>query len=85
MTEEQFNRAVQIHKRINALESVQKEIQESTEHKLSYAYKTCNMDWGLCADWSMRPIGDILDCHDEMIRQEIDEEIQKLKDEIKTI
>lgn len=33
----------------------------------------------------MRPIGDILDCHDKMIRQEIDEEIQKLKDEIKTI
>lgn len=85
MTEEQFNRAVQIHNRINALESVRKEIQDSKEHKLSYAYQNCNRDWNLCAAWSMRPIGDILDCHDKMIRQEIDEEIQKLKDEIKTI
>ena len=87
MTEEQYLRAVQINDRLAELEKVKDDIKPTSKHRLWYAYNTGEFgsDWSLCSEWRMRYIGDILDKHDLMIRQEIDEEIEKLKKEIETL
>lgn len=84
MTEEQYIRAVEIYNRIGELEKAKEEIKEKTKHRLWYA---CQVErgWMLTSEWVMRYISKILDKHDLMIRQEIDEEIEKLKKEIKTL
>lgn len=84
MSEEQYKRAVAINDRIGELEKVKKEINEATKHRLWYAEKG-ERDWRLTSEWIMRYIGEILDRHDVMIRQEIEAEIKKLKEEIKTL
>jgi len=83
MTDKQFERAVEISSRIKELEEVKKEISETEEHRLSYSYYSSA--WQLCPSWVMSQIGEILDKHDKMIRQEIDEEISTLKAEIKEL
>ena len=83
MTDKQFRRAVEISSRIKELEKVKKEISETEEHRLSYSYYSSA--WQLCPSWVMSQIGEILDKHDKMIRQEIDEEISTLKAEIKEL
>ncbi len=87
MTQEQYNRAVEINNRIEALEEVKKEIKGESTHKLSYLYKNdgFNSDFKPCNDWTLRNLGEILDSHDRMIRAEIDEEIEKLKKEIEEL
>lgn len=85
MTQEEFERVVSINSRLKALKDVKKEIAVTVKHRLSYSYKNCNNNYSLCPDWAMDPIGDILDRHDAMIRQEIDEEIESLKKEIETL
>lgn len=84
MTDEKYSRVVQIHERLIELEEVKAEIKEKTKHRLWYAYKK-ECGWDLKSEWLMQYIGDILDKHDLMIRQEINEEIEKLKAEIKTL
>ena len=84
MTQEQYKRAVQINERISELEKVKKEIKETTKHRLWYAEK-CERDWKLTSEWVMRYISELLDKHDTAIRQEIDEEIKRLKEEIETL
>lgn len=82
MTEEQFNRAIEIHNRLEALERVKREIapayNSDTKIMVSYIEKR-ESRYGACAPSTLRLISELLDKHDEMIRQEIDEEIQKLK------
>lgn len=85
MTEEQFKRACQINNRLIDLNSVKEEIRNTELHRLSYSYRTCNGDYNLCPEYKMRPIAEILDKHDKMIREEIDEEIRKLQEEIKSL
>ena len=86
MTDEQYKRAVQIHERLVELQQVKKEIEGTLDHRLSYAEKsTSSCDFRLCSEYRMRDISDILDKHDLMIRQEIDDMIEKLKAEIKTL
>ena len=85
MEEKQFKRAIEIYNRLNALNEVKKSIANIRGCRLYYAYKKCNGDYTLCSDWSMRPIAEILDKHDKMIREGIDEEIRKLQEEIKTL
>ena len=84
MTEEQYKRAVAINDRISELEKVKDEMGKTTNHRLWYAEKGTG-DWRLTSEWIMRHIGEILDRHDVMIRQEIEDEIKKLKEEIKTL
>lgn len=84
MTNEQFIRAVEINERISELEKVKKEIKETTKHRLWYAEKD-ERDWRLTAEWIMRYISKILDKHDQLIHQEIDDEIERLKKEIETL
>lgn len=87
MTEQQFNEAVRINSRIGELEKVKKEISSLPHNRLSYIQKGDSIrdDWKIVGDWIMRLISDILDRHDVQIRQEIDEEIEKLKKEIEIL
>lgn len=84
MTPEQYKRAVEINDRISELEKVKKEINVTTKHRLWYAERS-ERDWRLTSEWIMCYISKILDKHDEMIRQEIDDEIAALKAEIERL
>lgn len=84
MTQEQFTRAVEIAKRLKDLEEVKKEINDKEKHRLSYSYYSS--EWRLCPSWIMSQIGEsILDKHDRLIRMEINDEIQRLKEEIEKL
>lgn len=86
MTDEQYKRAVQISNRIETLNNVKKEIEGTRDHRQWYAEKsTTSSDFRLCSEYRMRDIIDILDKHELMIRQEIEDEINRLKAEIKTL
>lgn len=85
MTQEKYNRAVQISNRLSELEKVKEEISDKKINRLRYAYRSYNGNWSLTPEWRMRYIYELLDKHDEMIRAEIDEEIEKLKKEIELI
>lgn len=85
MTEEQFKRACEIYNRLKNLRVVKVEISEINKHRLMYEYRNHNGDYVGCSDWKIQPIAEILNKHDKMIREEIDEEIRKLQEEIKTL
>ncbi len=85
MTEQQYNRACQIKDRLEELTDVKKQIEGTSTHRLYFAHKESGGDFRCCPDWSMRYISEILDKHDRMIRQEIEEEIERLKKEIDEI
>jgi hypothetical protein len=84
MTQEQYQRAVMIYDRLIELAQVKKEIDDTSKHRLWYAWKG-ESNWRLTSEWVMKYIGDLLDKHDQMIRQEIDNEIERLKAEIETL
>ena len=84
MTEKQFARATQISQKINELIDTKNEINNRQNCYLSYSYKDTSGN-KQCAYWRMITIKNILDKHDKMIREEIDEEIRKLQEEIKTL
>ena len=84
MTDEQYKRAVQIHERLNELQKVKKEIENTAKHRLWYAEKGSS-DWRLTTEWVMRYISKLLDKHDTMIRAEIEEEISSLLNEIEML
>lgn len=84
MTQEQFKKAVHINDRLEALKKTKEKIAKTSEHRLYFAYKSSD-EFRCCPDWSMRPIADLLDKHDRMIREEIDEEIERLTKEIETL
>ena len=84
MTQEQYLRAVHISERINALQKLKDEIADTTKHRLWYAEKRSG-DYFPCNEYRMRAVSEILDKHDLMIRQEIDDEIDRLKKEIETL
>ena len=87
MTEEQLNDALRIKNHITQLEDVKVEIAGMSSHRLSYIQKGSSFD----SDWRVVPIhrmsvlSNNLDRHDMQIRQEIDEEIERLKKEIEML
>lgn len=89
MTPEQFNTAIKLHHRLEALSKVKDEIANTKEHRLWYAGKRSSSyssdDWSLVSEYRMRDISDILDRHDRMIRQEIDDEIAKITKQIEEL
>lgn len=81
MKQEQYERAVAIHKRIADLEKLQDDISPSHMYCLTYVNKNNKP----LAEFRILPIANILDKHDEMIRKEIQQEIDNLKTEIETL
>lgn len=58
MTQEQFNRAVEISKRLKELEGVKVEINDTSKHLVTY----CERDgYKPCYKWTMEYISDIFD------------------------
>lgn len=89
MTQEQFNTAIRLHERLEALREVKKEIAGTEKHRLWYAKRydpmTGTTQWDTVSEYTMRNISDILDRHDKMIREEIDEEIASIKRQIEEL
>lgn len=87
MNKETYNRAVAISNRLSQLQKVKKELKDTCSHYLTYAEKAATLrdSDSVCADWIMRYISAILDKHDKMIRQEIDDEIAVLNKEIEEL
>lgn len=89
MTQEQFKNAIRLHKRLEALGKVKEEIEDTGKHRLWYAKRydpmTGTTTWETVSEYLMGSISDILDRHDKMIREEIDEEITKIKREIEAL
>lgn len=93
MTQKQFSAAIQLHHRLERLYRAKKEIEESTTgRRLSYIKSNADRgfgysgpEWSVCDVDYLAVIGPIFDKHDEMIRKEIDEEIEALKKEIETL
>ncbi|MBR1436151.1 MAG: hypothetical protein IJ584_13695 [Bacteroidales bacterium] len=84
MTEQQYRRACEIKDRLEALADTKKRIGNTQENRLYFATKYSD-EYRCCPDWAMRPIAELLDKHDRMIRQEIEEEIERLKKEIEEL
>lgn len=85
MTQEQYNRAVQIGERLSNLQKVKEEIDDEKKHRLTYIERRSIGDYEICNEYRMRLISEILDKHDNMIRTEIEEEIERLIAEIETL
>lgn len=88
MTREQFLTVTRLHERLEALDEVKKEIEQTKRHRLWYAREYGHpmirsySKWELVDEHIMHSISDILDRHDKMIREEIDEEIAEIKRQI---
>lgn len=89
MTQEQYQTAIRLHKRLEALGEVKKEIEDTEKHRLWYAKRydpmTGTTQWDTVSEYTMRSISDILDRHDKMIREEIEEEIAEIKRQIEKL
>ena len=89
MTQEQFNTAIKLHHRLEALSKVKEEIADIEKHRLWYAESYSPMcgttQWDTVSECAMQSISDILDRHDQMILQEIDDEIAKITKRIKAL
>lgn len=85
MTDEQYQKAIGIYKRIRELKQFKEYIKRTEQHR-SYAHNSGEFgsNWELVPEEDMRKISDILDKHDK-IRAEIDEEIERLIEEIKNV
>lgn len=84
MTTEQYTRAIQISERLKDLEQVKKAISSTTRNRLTYERKG-ERGYDAHPSWEIEPIGNILDRHDKMIREEIDQEIEALTKEIEVL
>ena len=89
MTQEQYQRAKQISERLDELSVVKKELENAHQYRLTYEYYSIDTysssKWISCPSWKMDNIREILEKHDVMIRQEIEEEVKKLKSEIEAL
>lgn len=81
MTQEQYNAAVTIYLKKKQLKEVLCEIQPASDHMLSYVTKRNEA----CSKSVMRIIGEILDKHDAMIREEIQQEIESLEKSLENL
>lgn len=85
MTQEQYDRAVAINKRITALRETLDNIKNTSTHRLCYAYKCVSSDYMICPTHVIDSISKILDKHDIAIRKEIADEINRLTKEIEQL
>ncbi len=91
MTQEQFDKAIELKSKLSALARAKKEIENTVTHRLSYierrerSFCDSGPDWRLSDVDDLKCIGDILDHHDIQIRNEIDERIEQIYKEIEAI
>lgn len=87
MNKEIYNRVIAISNRMGQLQEVKEKLEDTHRHYLTYAVRDNSFGGSdsLCAEYIMRYISAILDKHDKMIRQEIDDEIAALNKEIEEL
>ena len=91
MNQETINKILAAHQEIECLERVKSAIKDTREHRLCYIQRPCDSMIGHSSEWSivnmdiMKFIGDILDRHDLQIRQDIDNRIEELKQELEQL
>lgn len=87
MTEEQIKKVVENHKTIYVLNCVKQVIGAKEKTRLSYIEDlgTDARAWEPISLFKLLAIEDIMDKHDKMIRQEIDERIAELKKELEEL
>lgn len=91
MNRETITKVLAIHAEIECLEAVQKEIEGTKKHRLSYLEYNEGLtlrdrsQWQISDMDKLKFIGDILDCHDVQIRQEIAQRIEKLNKELEVM
>jgi hypothetical protein len=85
MTEEKFNRAIELNAKLDSIDAAKEAIKGTLNKRLSYITQDSHGDWRPVSNYAMKGIGDILDRHDVLIRQEIDDEIQKINKEIELL
>lgn len=90
MNQETITKVLATHQEIECLEAVKKAIDSTNNHRLSYleyrgslAYE--RSEWRVVNMDVMKYAGDILDRHDLQIRQEIDNRIEQLKQELEQL
>lgn len=84
MTDETYREVCLIYNRLGELYRIKEKIQNNKRNYLTYAEKSDYLgekDY-LYQPCEMEGITTLLDKHDKMIRQEIDDEIDKLKKQI---
>lgn len=84
MTQEQFEKSIELKKRLDGLNEAKNRIDDTKRHRLSYIEKS-GSDWSAVYVGWLEGIDYILDRHDVQIRKEIDEEIQKIYKEIEQL
>lgn len=90
MTPEKVNKIIVLHQTIERLEEVRQFLNSRSNHRLSYLehYPSTSLDresWEIVDMNKMKFIGDILDRHDGMIREEIDKRIAQYKQELENL
>jgi hypothetical protein len=85
MEKETFDRVVELKKRLDGLNEAKEEIESTRRHRLSYIKEVDRGNGYQTVVLKFESISEILDRHDEQVRKEIDEEIQKIYNEIESL
>lgn len=85
MKQEQYERAVVISGRLQALETVKEEIVNKSNRRLSYCYRTSSGDYREISGYILGHIKKYLDKYDNQIRKDINDEINALHKEIEEL
>lgn len=90
MNQETIAQLLAIHQEIECLEQVKKKIEDKGKSRLSYLEYNGGLslgrgEWRIADMNVMKFIGDILDRHDLQVRQEIDNRIEQLKQELEQL
>lgn len=85
MTQEKFEQIIKIHHRLFELKALKDEIQNEVNRKLAYISTSNKSSHTIVSEWKQRAIGDLLNKHDRMIREAIDQEIDQLNKEIESL
>ena len=86
MTQELFDRVVELSNRLIDLNTVKERIEDRHEHKLTYSYKGLDGKFERVDNqYTMSLIGELLDRHDLAIRKEIDDEIEQIHKTIEAL
>ena len=91
MTVEQFTTAIQLHHKLEKLNKVKSEIENTKHqrHRLCYIRQLKvpygKTGWEDCDANCLQIVGEILDRHDLQIRAEIDAKIENIKKQIENL
>jgi hypothetical protein len=85
MKKETFNKVVELKQKLDSFNEVKSMLRGMANHRLTYVELDSRGAWSSMSGVRLIPIVDILDRHDEQIRKEIDEEIQKIQKEIEEL